>query len=221
LISIGNDIVALGSINRPRSNDIRFHSKFITPNELALYQTPAIAVIPFESFVWLLWSVKEAVYKYQKRLQPGLVFSPIKIVVRSIVIPALHEGDQTDINIGERDTPGDDCCNGEVESGEYKLHFRSIINEQLIASIVGHEPSFKNTYWGIRSIEHTNHQDQSLAVRQALLNKIRTIIPQGNLTLQQSPVGYPMLFNNGIDSQMLISFAHHGHFLFYSFHFNS
>ncbi|MEO6523638.1 MAG: 4'-phosphopantetheinyl transferase superfamily protein [Mucilaginibacter sp.] len=216
MISIGNDIVALGAINRQRSNDTRFHSKFITPTELALYQQPAIAAMPFESFVWLLWSVKEAAYKYQKRLEPDLIFSPAKIVVQHIIIPATYPNKVIE-DAWEIDVLGVDFIHGEVHINTGKLYFKSIINADLIATVVDQEPAFQNIYWGIQKIVHTDSENQSRLVRVFLLNKFQSVFPQGNLTLQKSAVGYPVLFNNGVETGILISLAHHGHFTSYCF----
>jgi phosphopantetheinyl transferase (holo-ACP synthase) len=216
LISIGNDIVALSAINRQRTNDIRFYSKFITPTELALYQQPAIAAIPFESFVWLLWSVKEASYKYQKRLDPDLVFSPTKIVVQHINIPTTYP-DKVINDTWEVEALGDDFTHGEVDINTSKLSFKSIINDDLIATVVDRESEFQNINWGIQQIKHTDSENQSQLARMFLLNRLYSIFPKGNFTLQKSPVGYPLLLNNDIETGIFISMAHHHNYISYCF----
>jgi phosphopantetheinyl transferase (holo-ACP synthase) len=216
LISIGNDIVALSGINRERTNDIRFHSKFITPAELALYQSSALVPIPFESFVWLLWSVKESAYKYQKRLLPQLIFAPTKIVVKNINIPDSYLDKKITNNL-EINASAGDLIHGEVYIGVNKLYFKSIINDDLIATVVNNDSSFLDIVWGIQKIERSDNESQSLLARSCLLNKLQTMLPQSNLTLQNSPVGYPVLLNNGSDMGVLISLAHHGCFTSYCF----
>jgi phosphopantetheinyl transferase (holo-ACP synthase) len=81
VISAGNDIVALNAIDKGRSCMPAFYSKFITSAELSLHNP---AQLSLDSFIWLLWSVKESAYKYLKRTDNELVFSPIKLSVSKI-----------------------------------------------------------------------------------------------------------------------------------------
>lgn len=219
MISIGNDIVALSAINRQRTNDIRFHSKFVTPTELALYQEPAIAALPFESFVWLLWSVKESAYKYQKRLDSDLIFSPAKIIVQIIDIPQTLSS--TIVNdIWETENLAGGFIGGNVYINQTKLCFKSIINDDLIATVVDQNPLFQNIHWGIQRIIHQDTENQSDLVRMFLLNNLYSIYPNSNFSLQKSSVGYPILFDNDIETEMLISLAHHHQYISYTFKLN-
>ena len=84
--SIGNDIVALKHISVERTRQENFYSKFLTTSELDIF-TRLQSLISFEQFAWLCWSIKEAVYKFQKRLQPQLLFGYKKIIVQQIDIP--------------------------------------------------------------------------------------------------------------------------------------
>ena len=68
MISTGNDIVALGLINKQRTCEPRFYSKILSASEQALYHQSEFTALPFEHYVWLLWSVKESTYKFLKRL---------------------------------------------------------------------------------------------------------------------------------------------------------
>ena len=54
MISAGNDIVALASINIQRTNEYRFYSKILTAYEQELYNGHQFAGLPFEHYVWLL-----------------------------------------------------------------------------------------------------------------------------------------------------------------------
>ena len=64
MISAGNDIAALAKVNKERIPQPRFYSKILSDSERALYHQPQLTILPFENYVWLLWSVKESVYKY-------------------------------------------------------------------------------------------------------------------------------------------------------------
>src|ERR1700691_5688102 len=87
MISAGNDIISLNAINITRTKQEKFYSKILSPTEKELYNQAEFTTIPFENFVWLLWSIKESAYKYLKRNNPGLVFIPIKFTVKQLLIP--------------------------------------------------------------------------------------------------------------------------------------
>lgn len=77
--SIGYDIVDLSLTDPARTALPGFYGKILHPHEYA-----APDFLSFHRYVWLCWSVKEAVYKYACRLQPGLRFSPTRIVLESL-----------------------------------------------------------------------------------------------------------------------------------------
>src|SRR6202012_724665 len=87
MISAGNDIVSLTATNVTRTKSPEFYSKIISPAEKALFETVDQSVLPFDLFVWLLWSVKESAYKYLRRLDAQVIFTPVKFEVQSIEIP--------------------------------------------------------------------------------------------------------------------------------------
>src|SRR5215469_9103806 len=87
MTSAGNDIVSFSAINSARTKQQRFYSKILTTAEENIYRQPGFASIPFENFVWLLWSVKESAYKYLKRANPALIFTPVKFIVRQLDAP--------------------------------------------------------------------------------------------------------------------------------------
>ncbi|RKR83936.1 phosphopantetheinyl transferase (holo-ACP synthase) [Mucilaginibacter gracilis] len=219
MISIGNDIVDLNAINKQRTADTRFYSKFITPAEIELHD-PAIATLPLQSFVWLLWSVKEAVYKYQKRLNPQLVFAPIKIVVKQITVPALYNAAQFNSDSWEGSPNHNDFCFGCATGNGQTLFFKTIIHQYYIATIVSNNSLFPHVYWGVQRIANGGHQHQSQLVRTFLLNKLSSVFIKQDLALQKSPVGYPVLLVNNIEACMPISLAHHGLFTSYCFQLN-
>ena len=78
MTSTGNDIVALAATDPDRTSRYRFYSRILTRSEL---DHVAGTALPFSTFVWLLWSIKESVYKYVSRSNPRLGFAPLKIPV--------------------------------------------------------------------------------------------------------------------------------------------
>src|SRR5665213_679389 len=192
--SAGNDIVALGLIDKKRTSQPRFYSKILALTEQELYHQPEINKIPFVNYVWLLWSVKESVYKFLKRNDPGLLFSPTNIIVRDIVLPPNLTTEPEELQWESSD--GDEgLYSGEVMAGSYTLYFRSKISASWIATVVNDDCTFEDVCWGVKAIDNAGYKHQSTAARVALLNKLSSFFP-GELRIEKSPVGYPIILND-------------------------
>jgi phosphopantetheinyl transferase (holo-ACP synthase) len=219
--STGNDIVALKVINKQRTNHIRFYSKILSVSEQTLFYRQRFIEMPFEKFVWLLWSVKESVYKYQKRIVPGLVFSPAKIIIQGIDPPYRR----TDTSFGDiewennNNESSEEFYKGIVIFGADIFYFRSKIHDELISTVVNNDENFENVWWGIKSIGHADYDNQSKAVREFILNKLNFILPgsNANLNIGKCPLGYPVVLKGVKEMNIPVSLAHHDHFIAYSF----
>ena len=217
--SVGNDIVALRSVDKQRTSQFRFYSKILSALEQALYHQPQFAEIPFENYVWLLWSVKESAYKYLKRTIPGSVFSPTKIIIQHIEIPVgplinKFEGIQWESN-----GYNEEFYRGKVIYGSHTFYFQSKISEEWIATVVNDNENFENVWWGIQSIDDAGYYHQSKAVRTLLLNKLNSFFP-GDLQVEKNPVGYPVILKDLEDLHIPVSLAHDDRFVAYSFILN-
>lgn len=212
--SAGNDIVALNAIDIQRTRDARFYSKFTTEAELAIYQP--LAVLPFEIFVWLLWSVKESTYKYLQRHDAGLIFSPVKFMVNRLNIPVDITLTPTDDNHWNSNIPTN-YITGTVSFGNTQLYFRSYITNDFITSAVNDDEQFDNVHWGIQSIEQTDSEHQSIEVRKLALTKLRSVLNADNLHITKSEIGYPMALKDDEPLDVALSFAHHDKWVGYSF----
>jgi phosphopantetheine--protein transferase-like protein len=207
--SAGNDIVALNAIDKQRTDQPAFYSKFITPSELTLYSESDIS---FENFVWLLWSVKESVYKYLKRGDADLVFSPSKIKTQQIVIVdgfsncPLQTHESMDL-----------LYSGQALFGSNQLYFQSSINKNFIATVVNKDAGFEQIYWGVKLIDKPDHVTQSKAVRLFVLDKLNSLIIEDDLWINKHPIGYPVLLHDNQQIDIPISFAHHDCYVSYSF----
>jgi phosphopantetheinyl transferase (holo-ACP synthase) len=215
--STGNDIIALDTINKQRSNDSRFYAKILSGAEQLLYQQPALSSIPFENYVWLCWSVKESAYKYLKRTIHGLVFSPTKISILQIDCPA--DNNVTEFENGEWEgiACSEKCYTGYLVFEGTPFYFRSKIYRELIATVVSEDENFAHTHWGIKTIFHTNTVHQSGAVRSFLLNRLHAILPAKDLRIEKTLAGYPIILHKNEELPLSVSFAHHGRFVAYSF----
>lgn len=211
MISAGNDIVDLRSVNKKRTADPRFYSKFISPAEEKIGHQSDLKILPFENHVWLLWSVKESAYKYLKRLQPELLFAPAKIQVNEIQYssqPAVGTDPTGDI-LNEQ------IYIGAVSCGVRTLYFHSRVNADCIATIVNGTADFMNTIHEVKKITSSDYKSQSTAVRRFLLTKIATMF-EGEFTIEKSAGGYPVLWRNGMASDLIASMAHDGFYVSYS-----
>lgn len=219
--STGNDIVALKAINKQRTNQISFYSRILSVSEQTLYYRRGFNEMPLEKFVWLLWSVKESVYKYQKRIVPGLVFSPTKIIIHGIDPPCRR----TDTSFGDiewennNNESSEEFYKGIVIFGADIFYFRSKIHDELISTVVNNDENFENVWWGIKSIDHADYDNQSKAVREFILNKLNFMLSVDNnkLKMGKNHLGYPIVLKGRKEINIPVSFAHHDHFIAYSF----
>jgi phosphopantetheinyl transferase (holo-ACP synthase) len=216
MTSTGNDIVALGSVNKQRTGEFRFYSKILASTEQALYHQPEFAATPFENYVWLLWSVKESAYKYMKRINPHLVFSPTKIIITVIEIPTSQTVNKSESIQWEGRGHTGGLYSGKLQCGTDTFYFISKVNSEWISTVVNDTENFEDVCWGIQSIDNSGYEHQSKAVRKVLLNKMNSIYT-GNLLVNKSPVGYPIILRDLEDANIPVSLAHDGHFVAYSF----
>jgi phosphopantetheinyl transferase (holo-ACP synthase) len=219
--STGNDIVSLNAINKTRTLQSGFYSKILSPTEKILFDETEFAKIPFENFVWLLWSVKESAYKYLQRIKHGLTFSPIKFEVKHMLAPIGYAF----TNFDTTQTEGDgfdylDVFKGTVTFGPYTLFSRSIIYKELIVSVVNHNENFDNISWGIKRIEKCDPDYQSIAVRVFLVNRLSALFQDDNLTIGKNRQGIPVVLKGSEELTIPVSISHHDHLVAYSYAFS-
>lgn len=210
--SAGNDIVALQIIDKQRTLRSSFYSKFVTASELLLHNQ---LEIPLENFVWLLWSVKEAVYKYLTRCDKDLIFSPSKIVIQHINVSP----DQCIASFQENGWEGSHdrtFYEGSVLCQTHMLFFTTGLQTEFITTIANGEANFNNVYWGVQRIEKDDQESQSKAVRSFVLNKLNNLLSVDNIRIDK-PAGYPVLLIGDEVTDIPISLAHHGNLVAYSF----
>jgi hypothetical protein len=230
--STGNDIVALAATDKERTGQLRFYSRILSAGEQALYGQPALAGITFETYLWLLWSVKESIYKYKKRTFPGLVFSPTKITLIRLhppsgpfigsSPPALSGSPRPLVSSGDLRWESA----GSADQGFYKgivvygsgiFYSRSIIRDEIIVTVVSENENFEDTWWGFRSIGHPGYASQSLSVREFVVSKLNSVFSRENLQIGKSQDGYPVVLDGEDQMNIPVSLAHHDRFVAYSF----
>lgn len=195
--SAGNDIVARSLLNTERSNDPRFYSRILSAAEMSLFNSMS-AEQSFEPFLWLCWSVKESAYKYLKRSQRDLSFSPISIAIKSLY------SDNNQEYMGRCTAKGVD------------LWFRSTVSDTYISSVVNHEPGFGNVIYHSEKTGLISASDQSRAVRAMALTRLSALFPGQRFSIEKCEEGIPSVFAGGEAIDLPVSFSHHGEYGGYS-----
>ena len=214
--STGNDIVDLNGINAERTVQKIFYSKILSSSEQQLY-SHVQSKLSFEHFIWLLWTIKEAAYKYIKRNAPVLLFAPTKIIVRSLEMPSVSFSEPGSLHFDNSSFMEDYFYKAIVTIGSHLFYSRSIIHNEFIHTVVNAEDKFDAILWAVKQINQTDHKRQSGEVRTFVLDKLQAFFLTHNLQITKSPVGYPVLIKDMQEMTLPISFSHHGRFISYSF----
>ena len=214
-ISAGNDIIFLNALDNSKAGEKRFYDKIITDSELHLYHVSFLH-LTISNFVWLLWSVKESAYKYLQRLTPELVFSPKKFIVTNLQFPEGHRITSFKLNQIEETGFRNKSIQGIINYETDQLHFRSLLKKQLIMTVVNGDESFDRISWGIKSIEKCEAEYQSTAVRDFLLDKLKSNYCSADFEVKKSRHGFPLITKSGEETFIPISLSHHYHFVAYS-----
>jgi phosphopantetheinyl transferase (holo-ACP synthase) len=218
MISTGNDIISLNAINITRTNQEKFYSKIFSPTEKELYNQAEFTTIPFENFIWLLWSIKESAYKYLKRNNPALVFIPIKFTVKQLLIPpgfTLTNFGATQLeSTGFNNIP---ALKGVITIGTDTLYSSSLMYRELIVSVVNDDENFENVCWGIKLIERVDPEYQSTAVREFLVESLQEVLHLDGLVIGKNAIGIPTVLKEGGQLPVAVSISHHDKLIAYSF----
>jgi len=204
-MSAGNDIIALAATDEDRTSRPRFYSRIVSPDELSLYDGLTGGGLSFSSFVWLMWSIKESVYKYVSRADPGLRFAPLKIPVSGLRI-------------------GKDQYEGMICYGGLRLFSRSFLADETIMTVISAQEEFSDVHWGLRKIENPDdpagnpdHSTQSALVRTFALQSMATVLPGAELRIVKPPDGPPEVWDGERLLHMPLSLAHHGRYVAWSY----
>ncbi len=195
-LSIGNDIVDLQS-PEPALHS-RYIAKVFTLKEQVLVRAGAVGL-------WLTWAAKEAAYKAIKRLDAGVLFSPIAFEF--------------------------DCADSVVTYGHHRLPCRQIVEQDYVAVYCAASPpvlqsmhhwiATKEEFYSASASESSSESVRGFGARRVgeLLGidseQLSFSIPSTTATGHRN---IPRLSIRGELSRHLISFSHHGRFIACSFH---
>jgi phosphopantetheinyl transferase (holo-ACP synthase) len=217
MLSAGNDIVSLNGIDTTRTKQPNFYSKILTPAETALYSEPGLSAIPFEVFVWLLWSIKESAFKFVQRIDPTILFTPVKFEVRKINTPPLftiNSFSETKLTgIGFERLP---AITSIITFEGKTFYSNSLIYTELIATVVNAEANFNNIHWGIKQIDSTGTAIQSSEVRAFAINSLQQALGDSRIAINKNKHQIPVAIQNQAKA-LPISLSHHENWVGYSF----
>lgn len=206
-MSIGNDIIALAETDDTKTSLYRFYSRILTPDEHAL---SAATSLPFSTFVWLLWSIKESAYKYVSRSNQQLVFAPLKILVKGL-------SSRRKLSSREDLSSRGDLVTGTVCYGGVTLFSRSFVRKKVIMTIVNGEEDFGSIRWGVHVVGDSRYTTQSAAVREMALSSLSSFFPGAALQIVKTPDGPPGIRDGDRSLDIPLSLAHHGRYVAWSF----
>jgi hypothetical protein len=204
--STGNDLVALMATRPERTCLPRFYGRILTAAEQQGFHSLEPAGLPFDQYVWLCWSVKEAVYKYKKRQSPDLRFSPLQIETHSFTLPFGSARFFECIVEGPIAVPG-------------TLYSRSLIRDGVIVTTVSEDAEFTGVHWGFSAIDSVAYADQSSSVRMLALERLKSVLSRDDLELQKDDADCPIVLAGGEVLPIPVSLAHHEGHIAYSFRY--
>jgi phosphopantetheinyl transferase (holo-ACP synthase) len=215
--SAGNDVIDLNQINAERTKEQRFYTKFITGTETLLYSHPPLAVLPFEFFVWMLWSIKESVYKFVQRYQPNQVFSPSKIMITQIEPPVSSLLIAPELIVEALGLSNRNVYNSKIAFGADVFYACTVITSGYIYTVANDQNNFDNLYWGVKLISQNEPSFQSQEVRKFIMDKLASVLGKNSLSIVKNQFGCPVLYSDAQPTSQPISLAHHGHYVAYCF----
>jgi phosphopantetheinyl transferase (holo-ACP synthase) len=214
MLSTGNDIVSLNAIDVTRTKQPNFYSKILTPTETALHHEPRFATIPFEVFVWLLWSIKESAFKFLQRIDAEILFTPVKFEVSEIQIPfGFNLTNFETIELTGIGFNGSQTIRSTVKFGDHVLYSNSLIYQEFISTIVCGTKDFSEIHWGIKQIDSEEIAIQSAEVRAFLIDNLN----DNNIIINKNPLGIPVILKDNIELRIPVSLSHHEYYIAYSF----
>lgn len=216
MISAGNDVVSLAAIDITRTNQHKFYSKILSAAEIRLYNEFSLAQIPFEIFVWLLWSIKESAYKFLQRHNPGLLFTPVRFVVTDLLLPAdyfIYTFNSSILEgISFRKTSH---IRSTLKFSNELLYACSIVHKEFIHTVANSGDDFENMLWGVKKIDSDDSYVQSAEARSFLLERANKVY-RDSFRVEKNESGCPVILSEGSDYLIPVSLSHHGRFVGYS-----
>lgn len=188
LLSVGNDVIDLSLVQEERTIQERFYSKIITQSELKLYKEhKGLETIPFYTFIWIAWSIKESAYKFIKRNFPEVIFSPMKMEI----IKMRFSKEKELISI--------------VKIQSHSINCRTIYTSQLV-----HTNTFFQEIKDTESHIFYNQENVYKNVTEYFLDFQKS---NSNVNIKKNENGFPELFIDDVKQESKISFSDHGSYL--------
>ncbi len=212
MISAGNDIVSFAETDPVRTIQPAFYKKILTDWEVIQYQKLESNIVAFDAYVWLLWSVKEAAFKFLRRQNAKMVFSPTKFIIgdiKSVETMGLKSLDSDKVE----DANTKSSWQGRITFHNTELTFFSAIGDGYVHSVVHQVHYSGQSYSAVEQIADSSAQNQSSEVRELCLDNLRRLKPAARFSIIKSEQGVPSIYNIEENLTYPVSFSHHGHFV--------
>ncbi len=166
---VGNDIIDLNRHSvQHRHTDERFIQKILHAAEIELLKQSSNP----SYFLWMLWTLKEAAYKYCKQVDSSFVFSPKKIFIQennfNNAFALIKEADESFIQSHFENT-----LEYSIRTSLGILKGFSVFSKNYIHSVAVKDEG--NVFWGIKKIIANTTQMQSDEVRNFALASMQPI----------------------------------------------
>ncbi|MEL7220728.1 MAG: 4'-phosphopantetheinyl transferase superfamily protein [Bacteroidota bacterium] len=196
---IGNDIVDL-AYARQMSNwqRPRFLDKVFSATEQHMIKE---AEDP-ERWVWLLWSIKESVYKLIHRNMQRSFFAPKRIECVAVTPTITNEAVKFVVHYE------DQTYFGESQLDQAYLH--------SIAYAANKNPDYSAASFSLEQCDYTHQQ---AFIRRELLRQYAKTedLAVERLSIQKNISGIPAIYLGGVQQDTVLSISHHGYFAAYAF----
>lgn len=216
MINVGNDIVSLKPARSKRFTQKAYYFKILSQTEEDYFHRQLAGRLSFGNYVWLLWSIKEAAYKYFRRRDNDLLFNPQKITVQNIalkqVLCPLPAGK---FPIESKGFENDKFIEGFASMQNDGICTRSLIAEDFIFSVVSDDLFLGKIYWGIQQIDAGDYRTQSAAVRSFVTSKLKDVFPGRDFIIKKNAAAVPSIVCG--NEQFPVSFTHHEKYIAYAF----
>jgi len=96
-----------------------------------------------------------------------------------------------------------------------QLYYRTKVTDEWIHSVVNVNENFAQVKSDVKHINPANNTERSVLARQFLLAAVKIVLG-GDIAIEKSISGYPVIIQNGNELDIPLSLSHDGDFAAYS-----
>ena len=196
---IGNDIIDLSEANqKSRWQKRGFPERIFTKKEQSFLSCSSDP----ELMIWLLWSLKESVFKASAQIRMSKYFYPLK-----------YEFIPESFSFRKKIISGNEF-NSVIKYADILFNAESIITVRYISSYVNNKDVRGEVLKGVLKLSGRTYEIQHREVYSSFIRNYSRIsgIKQKFLNVKKDIYGVPHLYENDRLTDCRISFSHHGEY---------